>query len=414
MSKQMNLQCYLVGGAVRDSLLGKPVVDRDWVVVGSTPREMTALGFKPVGKDFPVFLHPESGEEYALARTERKTAKGYKGFSVWADPKVTLEQDLQRRDLTINAIAMTQKGDIIDPFGGQQDINQGVLRHVSPAFSEDPLRVLRVARFMARFAAEGFSIHEETFTLMKQIVADGEIEALTAERVWQEFQSALDTDTPHHFIEVLRNCGALKYILPEVDNLFGVPQPEKHHPEIDSGLHTLLALKRCAELTPNTDIRFAVLVHDVGKGLTDSDQWPRHIGHEQSGARLVQELCKRLRVPNKFSRLAINVCRHHLLMHQLEQLRPITVLKLLNNLDAFRNPHNVMNFAIACKADSQGRTGRENVAYHSAELLNRYLEAVCAIDMSDLANSTLSPTEKAGLVEKRRIAAITGVKSSLI
>ncbi|MFT5114780.1 MAG: tRNA nucleotidyltransferase (CCA-adding enzyme) [Parasphingorhabdus sp.] len=406
MSNHLNLQCYLVGGAVRDSLLGKEVVDRDWVVVGSTPKQMTSLGFKPVGRDFPVFLHPENGEEYALARTERKTAKGYKGFSVWADPSVTLEQDLLRRDLTINAMAMDGAGKIIDPFGGQQDLQGKILRHVSEAFSEDPLRVLRVARFMARLGSIGFTVHSETNRLMQKIVAAGEMPALTTERVWQECHLALGAQAPHYFISTLKECGALHEILPEIDNLFGVPQPAEHHPEIDSGLHTLLALERSASLTDKAHVRFAALVHDLGKALTDPNDWPRHIDHENKGVPLVEALCSRLRVPTKFTRLAVNVCRYHLLMHQLDRLRPVTVLKLLSSLDAFRNPENVADFVIACQADSQGRTGRENQPYPAAELMHNYLSAAKDIDLSDLAKSKLEPQQKAQLVEQRRLKAI--------
>ena len=349
------MDIYLVGGAVRDRLLGRQHVERDFVVVGATPDELLALGFRPVGKDFPVFLHPDTGEQYALARTERKTGPGYYGFATRFSPDVTLEQDLARRDLTINAMAQGESGEIIDPYGGQRDLEARVLRHVSPAFVEDPLRVLRVARFAARFAPLGFSVAPETLELLRAIVDSGEIAALVPERVWVETERALGEASPVTYVEVLRTCGALAAILPEVDALFGVPQPEKWHPEIDTGEHTLQVLEVAAELSRDTTVRFAALVHDVGKGLTPRAEWPRHIGHEEAGARLIEGMAERLRLPNEHRELAVMVARHHARVHRVAEQRPGTILELLELTDAFRRGERFERFLLACEADARGR-----------------------------------------------------------
>ena len=360
------MQIYLVGGAVRDKLLGLEVKDRDYVVVGATPEDMVAQGFRPVGADFPVFLHPETKEEYALARTERKTGRGYKGFTVYAAPDVTLEDDLRRRDLTINAMAEAPDGALIDPFGGAEDLRNGVLRHVSDAFSEDPVRILRVARFAARFADMGagdsepcFKVADATNALMQRMVADGEVDALVAERVWAELERALATVRPSIFFQVLRACGALDRLFPEIAALFGVPQPPKHHPEIDTGVHVMLVIDQAARLSPDTRVRFAALMHDLGKGTTPPADWPRHIGHEAAGTKLVTEFCRRLRVPNDYRDLGLLVARYHTHCHRAAELKPTTLLDTLEALDAFRRPERVEMFVLACEADARGRTGFE-------------------------------------------------------
>ena len=374
-----NLECYLVGGVVRDQLLGLKSKDRDWVVVGATPAQMEARGFRPVGQDFPVFLHPQSGEEYALARTERKSGHGYRGFDVISDPGVTLEEDLRRRDLTINAMAQTVDGEIIDPYGGQQDLDKRILRHVSDAFAEDPVRVLRTARFGARFAKQGFHVHLSTMALMSQMVSSGEVDHLVAERVWQELQAAMETGHCSQFVLILRQCDALQSVLPEVNALFGVPQNTTYHPEVDAGLHVLLALDIASELTPDAEVIFAVLVHDLGKALTPKDEWPAHRQHEHRGLPLIDDLCDRLRVPNRFRRLALKVCENHLLFHQLATLKASTVVKLLERLDAFRSPAVVEQFALACQADIRGRSGREDDEVPQAQLLTRLAEAAATV-----------------------------------
>ena len=348
----------MVGGAVRDKLLDLPVTDHDWVVTGATPEEMIALGYRQVGKDFPVFLHPRTQEEYALARTERKVGRGYKGFVVDASTEVTLEDDLRRRDLTINAMAESPDGVLIDPFNGAEDLRHRRLRHVSPAFAEDPVRILRVARFAARFASLGFEIVSETMDLMRAMVESGEADALVPERVWAECARALGEAVPSRFISVLRDCGALARILPELDRLFGVPQPEAHHPEIDTGVHALLALDQAAALTTDTAVRFAVLVHDLGKGVTPRSEWPRHIGHEEESVRLILEMCARLRTPNEYRDLAVLVARYHTLCHRAESLRAATVFKVLEGTDALRRPARFAQFLLACEADARGRLGR--------------------------------------------------------
>ena len=349
------MDIYLVGGAVRDRLLGRPHVERDFVVVGATPDQLVARGYRPVGKDFPVFLHPDSGEQYALARTERKTGRGYYGFATHFSPDVTLEQDLSRRDLTINAMAMAESGEIVDPYGGRRDLEARVLRHVSPAFVEDPLRVLRVARFAARFAPLGFTVAPETIALMRGIVTSGEMGALVPERVWVETERALGEASPVTYFEVLRSCGALAAVFPEVDALYGVPQPAEWHPEIDTGVHTMQVLDVAAGLSPDTTVRFAALVHDVGKGLTPREQWPRHIGHEDRGARLIEGLATRLRIPNEHRELGVMVARLHGRAHRAGEQRASTLLELLELTDAFRRGERFERFLLACEADARGR-----------------------------------------------------------
>ena len=340
---------------MRDRLLGRPPAERDYVVVGATPEQLLALGYRPVGKDFPVFVHPRTGEQYALARTERKTGPGYYGFATRFSPDVTLEDDLARRDLTVNAMALTTAGEIVDPYGGRRDLEARVLRHVSPAFVEDPLRVLRVARFAARFAPLGFAVAAETLELMRSIVASGEMAALVPERVWVETDRALGEARPTEYFEVLRACGALAAVFPEIDALFGVPQPAQWHPEIDTGLHTMQVLDVATELSVESTVRFAALVHDIGKGLTPRDQWPRHVGHEDAGAALIERMSQRLRVPNEHRELAVLVARHHARAHRAAELRPGTVLDLLELTDAFRRPERFERFLLACEADARGR-----------------------------------------------------------
>jgi len=374
------MKIYLVGGAVRDRLLELPVTDRDWVVVGATVDEMLAAGYRLVGADFPVFLHPESGEEFALARTERKTAPGYKGFSINASPEVTLEEDLLRRDLTINAIAEDSQGNIIDPYGGVADLRAGILRHVSDAFLEDPLRVLRVARFAARYAGLGFRIAGETHHLMQQLADSGELSHLVPERAWHELEKALSEEHPAVFIQILRDCHALAAVLPEVEQLFGVPQPEAHHPEVDTGIHTLMSLRQATMMTPSPEVRFATLCHDLGKGTTDPADWPQHHGHEARGAELVDTLCQRLRAPRAFRDLAVLVARYHTQCHSFDSLRPGTQLKLLEALDAFRRPQRVAQFLTACEADARGRRGFETRPYPQAEQLRQTLAAANSVE----------------------------------
>ena len=367
---------------MRDGLLGRACTERDYVVVGATPEELLALGYRPVGKDFPVFLHPQSGEQYALARTERKTGAGYYGFATRFSPDVTLEQDLARRDLTINAMAQDGSGAIVDPYGGRRDLAARVLRHVSPAFVEDALRVLRVARFAARFAPLGFTIAPETMDLMRRIVTGGELSALVPERVWVETERALGEDRPGTYFEVLRACGALRHVFPEIDALHGVPQPEKWHPEIDAGVHTLQVLEVAAELSRDTTVRFAALVHDVGKGVTPRAEWPRHIGHEEAGARLIEGLSARLRVPNEHRELAILVARHHARAHRAAELRPGTILELLETTDAFRRAERFERFLLACEADARGRGPlRRRAPYPQAGLLRRARAAAAAVKL---------------------------------
>jgi tRNA nucleotidyltransferase (CCA-adding enzyme) len=404
------MKIYEVGGAVRDALLGLPVVERDWVVVGASASELEAQGFRRVGKDFPVFLHPRSGEEYALARTERKTGPGYTGFAFDAAPTVTLEDDLKRRDLTINAIARGEDGAIVDPWSGRADLAARVLRHVSPAFREDPLRVLRVARFAARFAPLGFTIADGTLELMKEIVAAGEMEALRPERVWQETVKALSTERPDVFVETLRACGALARIFPEVDALFGVPQPAQWHPEIDTGVHTLMALRMATQLSRSEAVRFAVLVHDLGKAATPETLLPRHYGHEQRSEELLEQLCARLPVPNRFRELALLVARHHGTVHKAAELKPQTVLKLITAADGLRQPERFDEMLVACEADARGRKGLENRGYPQADRLRAALRAAKAVDAAKVkAERGLDGEALGRALHDERLAAIKGV-----
>ncbi|MEO1575103.1 MAG: multifunctional CCA addition/repair protein [Pseudomonadota bacterium] len=377
-------QIYLVGGAVRDALLGLPVHDGDYVVVGATPADMLDAGYKQVGKDFPVFLHPDTGEEYALARTERKTGRGYTAFEVHADPSVTLEQDLERRDLTINALARAADGSIVDPYGGLADLEARVLRHVSPAFVEDPVRVLRAARFAARFAPQGFAIADETRALMRQMVDNGEIDALVPERVAAEMTKALKCERPSVFFEALRDCGALARVFPEVDGLFGVPQPEQHHPEIDTGVHVMMVLDQSVRLSDDLAVRFAALTHDLGKATTPKDILPSHYGHEGRSLPLVRELCERLRLPNDWRDLALLVAEHHTTIHRSKQIKASTALKLMMACDAFRRPERFEQALLACVADARGRTGFEDTEYPQADLQRRWLTAARAVKPGEL------------------------------
>ncbi len=405
-------EIWQVGGCVRDRLLGLPIKDHDWVVLGATPEAMLEAGFRPVGKDFPVFLHPQTHEEYALARTERKTAPGYTGFQFHAAPDVSLEQDLARRDLTINAMAESSSGEIIDPFGGRKDLQARLLRHVSPAFAEDPVRILRVARFAARFAGLGFRVADDTLQLMRTMVDNGEVAALVAERVWQEMQRALTEQQPGVFIQVLRDCGALAVLLPEIDRLFGVPQPEKHHPEVDTGVHTLMVLTQAARLSEEPNVRFAALLHDLGKGLTPADQLPRHIGHEARGVPLVKELCTRLKVPKDYRELAILVTRYHLHYHRVAELRPATLLETLEALDAFRRPERFEQFLLACEADSRGRTGYENAELEQPRLFRQAYQAAAAVKTDELIEQGLQGKAIAEALHRQRCQAILKAKHS--
>jgi tRNA nucleotidyltransferase (CCA-adding enzyme) len=408
------MEIYIVGGAVRDELLGFPVQDKDFVVVGSTPEAMLAAGFKPVGKDFPVFLHPKTHDEYALARTERKTAKGYKGFVVHASPEVTLAEDLARRDLTINAIAKAvdfsaENGhsQLIDPFGGLHDIQSKTLRHVSDAFAEDPVRILRAARFAARLTE--FSVAPETITLMQNMVAAGEVDALVAERVWQELAKGLMEAKPSRMFEVLRACGALQKILPELDALWGVPQPAQHHPEVYTGAHVMLVIDYAASQQYSLPVRFAALMHDLGKGLTPVNDLPRHIGHEERGANLVKEVCKRLRVPNECKELAYIVAKFHGKLHQALQMKPSTLLTFLVELDAIRQPARFKDFLMACESDSGGRTGLENCGTPAADLMLKALAASMSVDAGAVASAYSEPDKIKIAVFEARLDALKRV-----
>jgi len=405
------MQTYLVGGAVRDKLLKIPVKDRDWVVVGATPEEMLEKGFKAVGKDFPVFLHPETKEEYALARTERKSGKGYKGFTFHTSPDVTLEDDLQRRDLTVNAIAEDEHGNLIDPYGGVADLKEKMLRHVSMAFVEDPLRVLRIARFAARL---GFKIAPETMALLKGISESDELEALVPERVWTELEKALSGKYPARFILVLRSCNAMEKLFPEIEALFGVPQTKEYHPEIDTGLHTIMSLNQSTRLSDDPMIRFAVLVHDLGKATTPKDKLPSHHGHEERGAKIIDKLCKRYRIPNKYRELAINVSRFHLDCHRIQEMRPETVLKKLEQLDAFRRPERFEQFLIACEADARGRAGFEDREYPQAEYFQTALKVANEVDTSELQKQGLEGKALGQEIKKHQIEKIESIDKNVI
>ncbi len=376
------MQIYLVGGAIRDKLLGRPVKERDYLVTGASVEQMLALGYRQVGRDFPVFLHPQTHEEYALARTRRA---GIASGRPHADPAVSLEQDLARRDLTINAIAESSRGELIDPFGGVEDLKRRVLRHVSPAFAEDPVRVLRVARLMARYADLGFSVAEETLSLMQQLVDEGRLDRLVPERQWQELIGALGTANPKPFFETLRRCGALARILPEIDALFGVPQPTHWHPEVDCGVHTLMALGVACELSESLEVRFATLTHDLGKANTPAHILPSHYGHEERGTRRIDRLCRRLKVPNRFRELALSCARYHGYTHRLYTLRAKTVIKLLMGLDAFRRPQRLRQFLLVCEADYRGRQGFHARAYPQADDLWRLYEAARGVSLGDAA-----------------------------
>lgn len=369
------MKVYLVGGAVRDQLLNLPVKERDWVVVGSSPEELLEKKFKQVGRDFPVFLHPKTNEEYALARTEKKSALGYYGFSCDFNRNVTLEEDLLRRDLTINAMAMTEDGQLIDPYNGQKDLENRLLRHISPAFVEDPVRVLRIARFAARFHYLGFKLADETRSLLYSMVKRGELAHLVAERVWQEWQKSLEEPNPEQFIITLRSCDALRVILPEIESLFGVPNPYRYHHEVDSGVHSLFVLQAAVASTQDPIIRFSALVHDLGKALSPMSNWPSHHGHEEKGVNIIQNLCSRLRIPNDYRNLAVMVSRFHLNIHRLFELQASTIVKILEQSDAFRRPTLFYNMLIACKADAEG-CGRE-VNYRQSKLWS-YLLSECA------------------------------------
>lgn len=400
------MQVYLVGGAVRDRLLGRPVKERDWVVVGASPQELQQQGYVPVGREFPVFLHPQTHEEYALARLERKVAPGYRGFTTQFSPDVTLEEDLRRRDLTINAMAETPSGEIVDPYGGRGDLEARLLRHVSDSFIEDPVRVLRVARFAARYADLGFRVADETVALMRRMTESGELAALVPERVWQETERALGESRPDVFFETLRACGALQVIFPELATLYGVPQPPRWHPEIDTGVHVMLALRYSAAKGAPATVRFAVLMHDLGKALTAPEHWPSHRGHEEAGVPVIEALCARLKVPNNFRDLAVLTARHHAVVHRAAELRPATVLKLLEATDAFRRPERFEEMLAACEADARGRTGLEKLPYPQRDYLRRALAAAAAVSLEENERQGLVGPAIGEKIREKRLAAI--------
>lgn len=404
------MEVYLVGGAVRDELLGLSVNERDWCVVGATPDDMTAAGYRPVGKDFPVFLHPDTGEEYALARTERKTGSGYHGFQFHTAVNVTIEQDLGRRDLTINAMARTDSGELIDPFGGSKDVENRTLRHVSDAFAEDPVRLLRVARFAARFSTLGFTVAEETLQLMREMVESGEADALVADRVWKETETALAEPSPRVFFETLRNCTALRVVFPEIDALFGIPQPEKWHPEIDCGIHTMMVVEQATRLSDAIDVRFAALVHDLGKATTAKHELPSHPGHEQRSVRLVKAMVRRLPVPNDCRDLGLLAAEFHTHCHRAFELRASTILKVLNQTDAFRRPDRFERFLLACEADSRGRKGLEDRDYPQADYFRGACRVASDVDIEDLKSSGLEGAVIGREIGERRLSAIRDFK----
>jgi tRNA nucleotidyltransferase (CCA-adding enzyme) len=406
------MQFYKVGGAVRDRLLGKPVVDIDWVVVGATTDEMLIKGYRPVGTDFPVFLHPLTGEEYALARTERKSGRGYGGFVFHADPDVTLEEDLIRRDLTINAIAEDKDGHLTDPYHGQSDLRDRILRHVSPAFAEDPLRVLRVARFAARYAPDGFHIAPETLELMRELSHSGELQALTPERSWKEISRALMENQPQVFIRVLRDCDALKVLFPEVDALFGVPQPEAHHPEIDTGLHVLSVLEQSAIFHQPLSVRWACLLHDLGKGLTPEADWPRHIAHEHTGLKLIKAVNKRFKVPRDCQELALLVGQYHTHGHRALELKPSTLLDLLQSFDVYRRPQRFEEFVVACEMDARGRKGLEDRSYPQAEYLRAAAVTAREVQVQPLLDQGFQGQELGEALKQERLDALKVYKAT--
>ena len=397
------MKTYLVGGAVRDKLLNRTVTEKDWVVVGSNPEQMIAQGFTPVGQDFPVFLHPQTKEEYALARTERKTGKGYAGLSFYCGEEVTLEHDLIRRDLTINAMAEDDNGNIIDPYNGQQDLADRLLRHVSPAFAEDPVRILRIARFAARYHTLGFRVADETITLMQTMVAKGEVDHLVAERVWKETERALGEPNPEIFIEVLRACHALTRLFPEIDALFGVPQTAVHHPEIDTGIHTLMSLQQAVKLSPSSCVRFATLLHDLGKATTPPEEWPRHIAHEDRSLPLVKVLCERIAAPKEYKDLALMVAQWHTHCHRALELKPATLLKVLQSNDAFRRPERFEQFLLCCEADARGRTGFENRDYPQAHFFRAALAAAQAVNIAAIQQAGFSGKAFGDEVNRQRL-----------
>ncbi|QHF41529.1 Multifunctional CCA protein [Pseudomonas fluorescens] len=406
------MRIYKVGGAVRDRLLGKPVTDIDWVVVGATTEEMLAKGFRPVGADFPVFLHPKSGEEYALARTERKSGRGYGGFTFHASPEVTLEEDLIRRDLTINAMAEDDQQNLTDPYHGQRDLEARLLRHVSPAFAEDPLRVLRVARFAARYATLGFTVAPETLALMHQLSESGELEALTPERSWKEISRALMEDQPQVFVEVLRACSALKVLMPEVDALFGVPQPPAHHPEIDTGAHTLSVLQQAALHKQPLTVRWACLLHDLGKGLTPEDEWPRHIAHEFKGLKLIKAVNERFKVPKDCQELALLVGEYHTHGHRALELKPSTLLELLQSFDIYRRPQRFEEFIAACEMDARGRKGLEERSYPQADYLRGAATAARSVAVQPLLEKGFKGPELGEEIKRERLKALKAYKEA--
>lgn len=405
------MQIYKVGGAVRDRLLGLPVTDIDRVVVGATTEQMHQLGYRPVGSDFPVFLHPDTGEEYALARTERKNGHGYGGFIFHASPDVTLEQDLIRRDLTINAMAEDDHGNLTDPYNGQQDLQARVLRHVSPAFAEDPLRVLRVARFAARYAELGFTVAAPTLALMRQLSESGELQALTAERSWKEISRALMERQPQVFIQVLRDCGALKELMPELDALFGVPQPEAHHPEIDTGVHTLSVLQQAAEHQQPLSVRWACLLHDLGKGSTPPSEWPRHIAHEHRGLKLIKAVNQRFKVPRDCQELALLVGEYHTHGHRALELKPLTLLELLQSFDVYRRPQRFEDFVMACEMDARGRLGLEQRSYPQADYLRGAAEAARQVAVQPLVEQGHKGKELGEALKAARLQALKAYKA---
>lgn len=397
------MEIYLVGGAVRDALLNYPADEHDWVVVGARPQDLLELGYEQVGKDFPVFLHPETKDEYALARTERKSGHGYHGFAVDCDPSITLEQDLLRRDLTINAIARDEQGNLIDPYGGREDLEKRILRHVSDAFVEDPLRVLRTARFAARYAHLQFTVAAETKALMAELVAAGELQHLPQERVWRELERALGERNPEVFVQVLRDCGALEKLLPEVEVLFGVPQTAQYHPEIDTGVHVLMALQQAVELGADTDVLFAVLLHDLGKGTTAQSQWPRHIAHEERGVKLVKKACERLKAPKRHRDLALAVCQYHTHCHRALELRGKTLMKLLRATDALRRADRFESFLQACEADARGRLGLEQREYPQADYLRGARDVAATVNAALFKEQGLSGKALGEAIDAERI-----------
>jgi tRNA nucleotidyltransferase (CCA-adding enzyme) len=405
------MKIYKVGGAVRDKLLGYPSSENDWVVVGAGPEKLQALGYTPVGKDFPVFLHPHTREEYALARTERKTGHGYGGFTFYCGEDVTLEEDLQRRDLTINAMAEDDQGEIIDPYGGQADLAARLLRHVSPAFEEDPVRILRVARFAARYHHLGFRVAEDTLTLMRAMVDKGEVDYLVKERVWKETERALGERSPQIFVQVLRDCGALARLMPELDRLFGVLQRPEYHPEVDTGIHSLMSLAAAARLSPTPLVRFAALIHDLGKGLTPEAEWPRHIAHEVRSLPLVESLCDRLGAPKEFRELSMKVAEFHTHAHRAFELRPTTLLQLLKQLDAFRRPQRWEDFILCCEADSRGRTGFEDRDYPQSNYLRQALNECKSVDQKAIAAAGFTGLDFGKELDRQRLQRLEALKS---